>query len=271
MDTDIVEFNGFKIEYHVKDYLGSGSIAKNKAWEPHITSFVKKVKEYLGLKNIIDIGANFGYHTLFFAKEVEGTVYAFEPQQQNFTLLSNNIKHNDIRNITAYYLACGDIECDVTMPLFKQDSSMVNMGDITPNITGSNYTVTKSVPLDTMSFPHIDLIKIDVQGWEKKVLLGSTRLLQEHKPILIIEFEHFQLAKTNTTCEDLFAYIRANNYYIFYLDYEYPSDHICVHNDNLEEFTTMFAKHIFPHTADNDVNHNINYGVNQRIVIQPSS
>ena len=268
MDTAIVDFKGLKIEYHSKDYLGSGSVAKNKEWEPHITGFVKKVKEYLGLKNIIDIGANFGYHTLLFAREVEGNVYAFEPQQQNYTLLSNNLKHNDISNIIIYPLACGDVECDVKMPIFIQDNSMVNMGDITPNCTGSTYSVTKSVPLDTMTFPQIDLIKIDVQGWEKKVLLGSVHLLQKYKPILIIEFEHFQLTKTNTTCEDLFAYIRANNYYIFYLEYEYPSDHICVHNDRLGEFTTLFSKYIFPHTEDNTVNHNIKYGVNQRIVIK---
>jgi hypothetical protein len=107
-----------------------------------------------------------------------------------------------------------------------------NMGDFTPNQTfGFNYTSVKTVLIDNMGFPQIDFIKIDVQGWEKKVLSGAINTLRNYKPVLIVEFENFQLEKTKTTCGELFQFIRDNNYHIFYLDYEYPSDHVCVHND----------------------------------------
>ena len=146
---------------------------------------------------------------------------------------------------------------------------MINMGDFTPNLVSNNkFSTTKSVLLDEVDFcGPIDLIKIDVQGWEKKVLVGSENLLKKCKPVLIIEFEFFQLAKTDTTCEELFNFIRSNNYHIFYLEYHYPSDHICIHNDNLHDFRAKFGNHILPHTQDNELNNNINYGVNEKIVI----
>jgi hypothetical protein len=101
----------------------------------------------------------------------------------------------------------------------------------------------------------------------KKVLIGANHLLKTHKPILIVEFEHFQLIKTNTSCKELYDYIREQNYYIFYLEYSYPSDHICVHNDNLEDFRIKFKNYIFPHSENNEINNNFINGVNEKIVV----
>jgi hypothetical protein len=64
----------------------------------------------------------------------------------------------------------------------------------------------------------------------------------------------------------LFNFIRNNNFYIFYLEYDYPSDHICIHNDNLQEFRNKFKNYIFAHTTMNNVNYNIMHGVNEKIV-----
>lgn len=260
-----VEFNGFKFSYFKNDDMAGGSIGKNKEWETHITRFVKAYNKNYNIKNIIDVGANFGYHTIFFSKEVSENVYGFEPQHQNYQLLEYNIKNNNVSNAIIYNLACGNDKCDVKMPII-QTTNQVNMGDFTPNIiTTKHYSITKSILLDEFDFPQIDLIKIDVQGWEKLVLLGSSKLLTQYKPTLIVEFEYFQLSKTNTTCNDLFNYIRSQNYYIFYLEYEYPSDHVCVHNDNLKEFRHKFKNNISNHNVTNWVNDNVNNGVTEKI------
>ena len=54
----------------------------------------------------------------------------------------------------------------------------------------------------------------------KKGIIRSKKFNQKFKP-LIVEFEYFQLKKTNTTCKELFDLIREYNYYIFYLEYDY--------------------------------------------------
>jgi len=218
-------------------------------------------------QSIIDIGANFGYHTLFFARECNGSVYAFEPQIQNFQLLQYNVLSNKAKHVILYNDACGDTDCEVKMPIFNCNST-INMGDITPNCCPTDtISIARSVLLDNINFQSkIDLIKIDVQGWEKKVLIGAINLLKTHKPVLIVEFEYFQLEKTNTTCKELFDFIREQDYYIFYLDYSYPSDHVCVHNSKMEEFRMKFKHYIFPHTETNNINDNVGHGVNEKIV-----
>lgn len=270
MQTNISEeVLGVKFKYFTNDCLATSCIGLKKEWESHITKFTKFYNSLYNITNIIDIGANFGYHTVLFSHECNGTVYAFEPQIQNFELLEYNIKHNNIENVVLYNYACGDDNCEIKMPIFHTNHT-INMGDITPNrdCINNNFSITKSIILDEIIFSSkIDLIKLDVQGWEKKVLLGVTNLLKTHKPILIVEFEWFQLEKTNTTCKELFDFIREQNYYIFYLEYVYPSDHICVHNDNLSDFRLKFKNHILPHTENNDINNNLINEVYEKIVI----
>jgi FkbM family methyltransferase len=262
------EMFGIKFKYFINDCMASSSIGIKMQWERHITNFTKLYNRLYPIKNIIDIGANFGYHTLLFSRECSEMVYAFEPQMQNFELLEENVKINQIENVILHNCACGDNNCEIKMPIFDDDR-VINMGDITPNVNCmNNHSITKSIALDEMQFPSkIDLIKIDVQGWEKKVLIGANHLLKTHTPILIVEFEQFQLEKTQTTCKELFDCIREQNYHIFYLEYEYPSDHVCVHNDNLEDFRVKFEKHILPHTETNGINNNLMNGVHEKIVI----
>jgi FkbM family methyltransferase len=267
MQTNISEkILGLKYTYFTNDCMALTSVGSNKEWEPHITKFTQLYNSLYKIKNIIDIGANFGYHSLLFSRECSEHVYAFEPQIQNFKLLEENIKINDIKNIIAHNLACGDQKCEILMPMFDSNHTY-NMGDITPNIIHNNFSVSKSIVLDDHMFSPIDLIKLDVQGWEKKVLIGATNLLKTHKPILIVEFECFQLKKTNTQCKELFDFIREQDYYIFYLEYDYPSDHVCVHNTNLTEFRNNFKNYIFMHTEDNHINNNLTHGVYEKIVL----
>ena len=270
MQTNISEeILGIRFKYFINDCLALGSVGGKQEWEPHITKFTKLYNSLFNIKNIIDIGANFGYHTLLFSRECSENVYAFEPQMQNFKLLEENLEINKIKNVIFHNYACGDQKCDIKMPIFLNCNYMLNMGDITPNVNiNSDYSITKSIVLDEYNFSSkIDLIKLDVQGWEKKVLIGATNLLKKHKPILIVEFERFQLEKLNTSCKELFDFIREQDYYIFYLDYVYPSDHICVHKEHLTEFILKFKNYILPHTENNNINDNLMNGVFEKIVM----
>lgn len=269
MQTTISEeILGFRFKYFINDWMASNSIGLKKEWESHIRRFTQLYNCLYNIKDIIDIGANFGYHTLLFSRECNGNVYAFEPQIQNFELLEENVKLNKVKNVILHNDACGDQNCEIKMPVFYCNYS-INMGDITPNVNISDYfNISKSIILDEYNFSDkIDLIKLDVQGWEKKVLVGAINLLKKHKPILIVEFEYFQLQKTNTTCKELFDFIREQDYYIFYLVYDYPCDHICVHNDNLADFRLKFKNYILPHTENNNINNNLINGVSEKIVM----
>lgn len=266
--TKIVDHNDFKIEYFANDCLSRSSIEIGKMWEPHILEFTKMYNRLFDLKNIIDIGANFGYHSLFFSREVanKGNVYSFEPQIQNYYLLNRNISHNNINNIITYNNACSDVDENVYMPIIETLSN-TNMGDFTPNYCSGNMHVVRAMPIDTINLPRIDMIKIDVQGWEIKVLNGVKNIINRDLPILIVEFEDHQLLKTGNSSKNLLDVLSDFGYYIFYLDYVYPSDHICVHKSKLEEFNRKFYDYIYEHTELNNVNKNIEIGINKKIKI----
>ncbi len=205
---------------------------------------------------------------LFFSEKVKnngGYVFAFEPQQQNYNLLKNNIKRNNINNAILFNFACGNTNEIIQMPIINENSNL-NMGDFTPNYNlKKENSITCSVSLDSMYFPKIDLIKIDVQGWETKVLQGAEQLLKVDNPILIIELEEVCLNRVGTSCQNLVEYIRSLDYEIFFLDYIYPSDHVCVHKSMINTFEEIFKPYIFDHTESNSVNRNIEIGINRKI------
>jgi len=135
INTSFAELNGINFEYFQNDVIGESSIAIGKEWESHITSFVNIYNSLYPIKNIIDVGSYFGYHTIFFSKNVQEKVYSFEPQSQNFQLLQNNIKRNNIDNVIIYNSACGDIRCDISMCIIENNTNIVDMGDFLPIIT----------------------------------------------------------------------------------------------------------------------------------------
>ncbi len=273
MRTKMVPHEGFLIEYFENDCLATSSIEVGKKWESHILHFVHLYKKKMGgVRNILDIGANFGYHTLFFAREVadqNGTVFAFEPQIQNYMLLHKNIQHNHLTNVQTIPQACSDKLDIVHLPLFDpQAHHPINMGDITLNQPSSPQThLATTIPIDSMVIPPIDLIKMDVQGWEINALRGAKEMIQRDHPLMIVEFEEHQLVKTGNNCYGLASFLREMGYHIFFLDYHYPSDHVCVHVSKLEKFREVFGEYIKEHTVFNPINYNIHYGVTEKIVL----
>jgi FkbM family methyltransferase len=247
--------------------MALSSINNNKDWEPHITKFVSIYNEFFDIKNIIDVGANFGYHSLLFSKEVEnkGQVFCFEPQPQNYKLLKNNVELNKIKNLVLFNKACSDEEGVVKMQIIDCNN-FINMGDFTPNITDLSYALIDSLIIDSLNLPKIDLIKIDVQGWEIKVLNGMKKLCMLNEPVLIVEFEDYQLQKLNSVSLDLCHTLQNMDYYIFYLEYDYPSDHVCVHKNKLDEFRIKFKNYIQPHLTNNEVNNNLNF-ISEKLVL----
>ena len=117
METNIVDILGLKYKYFINDCMAQTSIGVNIEWEQHIRKITELYNNLYSIQNIIDVGANFGYHTLLFSRECSQNVYAFEPQIQNFKLLEDNVKNNEIKNIILYNYALVDNNCEIKIPV----------------------------------------------------------------------------------------------------------------------------------------------------------
>lgn len=135
----------------------------------------------------IEVGANIGALTVPMAKVCK-KVYAIEPQTQNYDLLKFNVERNELQDkVRLINAAVGDTNDSIKVPtlleLNHRNFGAVEVGE------GSEYA--RLYTLDRLclihTFPKIKLIKIDVEGYERKVLEGAEDLIARDRPLLYVE------------------------------------------------------------------------------------
>ena len=135
----------------------------------------------------VDIGANIGAHTLFMAKAVgtRGRVLAFEPQRIVFQALCANMAINSITNVYCHQVALGETSGSLIVPPLDY-SQENNYG----GLELGHFSQGETVPvrrLDELELPACRMIKIDVEGMEKRVLEGSVETIRRFRPALYVE------------------------------------------------------------------------------------
>ena len=127
------------------------------------------------LRRIIDIGAWWGPWSLFWQPHSE-KIEIFEPNEIILPMLEHNISKFD--NCTLHNVALGDKKGTVSMA-YESHSGTNHITSLDGNIRLNT--------LDSYNFTDVDVIKIDVEGYEIAVLEGAKRTILQQKPILQIE------------------------------------------------------------------------------------
>jgi len=141
---------------------------------------------------VLDVGANIGAHTLFFARQVgeAGRVLAFEPQRVVFQTLCANMALNSITNVWCYPYATGSEAGEIVVPESDYRRAK-NFGGLSLGAASKGERVPL-VTLDGLRLPRCDLIKIDVEGMERAVLAGAVETIARCKPFLYVENDRTQ-------------------------------------------------------------------------------
>lgn len=133
---------------------------------------------------VLDIGANIGNHSLYFALEAGARkVLSFEPVPFTFDILAKNIEINALEDRVELH-NCG---------IGAQEGQAATKSIITGNIGSTRLELEDAGgiavrPLDAFDLPtDIALVKIDVEGMEEQVVHGARRLLQEQHPFIMME------------------------------------------------------------------------------------
>ena len=138
----------------------------------------------------VDVGANIGYLSLAATVLVgdTGSVYAFEPHPRTCAFLQKNIELNRCRQVKVFQTAVGSEVGQVSLSSgHSDDQNQVHaVGGLLVPMTRLDRVLTG------YELAEIGLLKIDVEGYEKFVLLGMGRLLERTRAILFESSErHF--------------------------------------------------------------------------------
>ncbi len=141
--------------------------------------FRMQILEHLPNKRtFIDVGANVGIWSYPFIGKFK-TIVGYEPSKQNIECLQANVGTAiDIRT-----KAVADFEGTAD---FHQAGKNCGDGKLCREGIAASYSVPV-VKLDNENLSHVDLIKIDVQGWEFEVLKGAANLIKSQQPWVIFE------------------------------------------------------------------------------------
>jgi FkbM family methyltransferase len=137
--------------------------------------------------NVIEAGANMGTHSVDMARAcAPGIFYAFEPQPRLFQILAGNLALNNIANALVYPEGCGDAEGEAIVPWANYDQED-NFGGIGLKQTGGQGVPVRIRTIDSLGLQQCGLIKIDVEGFEPRVIRGAIETIGRCRPILYVE------------------------------------------------------------------------------------
>lgn len=187
-NEDIWELtNGIKfyLPNYPQDLISKYIVFYNEFWELDI---LQKLDKYLPENAVIlDIGANIGNHSVYWATKNAKRIHSFEPMLQTYNSLVKNVKINGLEKIiTPYNIGLGDAK--VSGEIARNISTNIGGTSIKESNVNNRFSI-KIERFDDINLNEekIDFIKIDVECFELKTLAGMRETIKKHKPIIFIE------------------------------------------------------------------------------------
>ena len=226
----VVSFKNIRLTINIKDPIDKIIFYKNGYEEEQIKFLSKWIKK--NKPNIfIDIGANFGVYSLRISKLFQMLkVIAFEPVLSTFNKLKMNIKINNLeKRIKTYNMGLSNTNGIKKMIALKR-KNYIQSGGFSFSIPKRKLTNEETIQCyksiigdEVLKFKKKRIvIKIDVEGYENKVLLGIKNLLNNNRILLQIEIFDNNFKKVNKfLLKKKFKLINKFNktYDYFYINY----------------------------------------------------
>jgi FkbM family methyltransferase len=216
-------FEGVSLFTHGYKDIISECIIKYQIWEAVETKFfLENIKPG---NTVLDLGANIGYYTCLAARLVgpKGQVFAFEPNDSNFALLSKNISHNQFQNVFPMKAIVAD-KCGFAK---LNENTAGNMGaHMAVPIDYHEFTQCSYHPkitlddFEDLDLGQIDFLKIDTQGSEPLIIKGAKKLIEKnrHHLKIVMEFSPVWMCDIDVNAADFIDDLKFLGFEIFFID-----------------------------------------------------
>lgn len=177
------------------------------------------IEEYLPRGGVfVDLGANEGYFSVVAAQRCgnEGRVVAIEPQLRLLPILQENLRLNHLHTVRVLNVAVTDHSGEVTLhltPTMNSGASGLYRSAKYPLSTQTAAARTLAQILDDEELPRVDLMKVDIEGFEYEALLGSRSVFADRRiRVLALELHPTILASRGKDAREIVAMLEAAGY-----------------------------------------------------------
>ena len=184
---------------------------------------------------VLQAGGNCGVYTLEYSKHYEN-VYTFEPDTTNMNcLILNTLQAN---NIIKFQACLGDKHCMTAIqnPLEIMDTGSIHIK--TEKELDERMLVVHSkanVPIlkiDDIQFDNLDLIHLDIEGYELYALKGGIETIKKYKPVIVLEVcDNGHSERFGYTKDDLEDFLKSLGY-TFIKNLESNNDNVYMYTEN---------------------------------------
>lgn len=188
----------------------------------------------------IDVGSNHGHYTMIASGICNSKSISIEPVKKTFDRLKMNIDLNKLENVKLYNVGISDSEGELFI-----SNNKGSMNRIINKNSNDNCELIEVTTLDKLLIAekNISLIKIDVEGYEKQVLIGCKEIFKKpNLNVIIIELnnsnQHYDYNEDETI-------LILKEYGFFPYKYIYPDNLLIpLEKKNFDSYNTIFIKNI---------------------------
>lgn len=223
-DTVLVQ-TIYSVKYFIpiKDDVMTPQLVVYRQWEPEVSSLISSLLHKDSV--FVDVGANFGYFTCLAGAKIgvggSGRVYALEANPKMFQLLCRNTSINwSMAPITNIEIAVSNETSQLVMNVPADRYANASLGSISSDGKVDSFDV-QAERLDNLlnDCEKVDLIKIDVEGWEYPVLQGAEKIISENQDIIvIIEWSPAQIGNAQINPEDLIHFMKERKFRFYSIE-----------------------------------------------------
>ncbi|MBK7306104.1 MAG: FkbM family methyltransferase [Chitinophagaceae bacterium] len=157
----------------------------NHVWEPQTTKLLLHFST--NAQNVIIAGAYFGDQAIPVANNIKstGVCHTFEPNKNNSDLIIENAGLNNLNNILINNLALWNKSNEKL--IFEGEDALASTVEAGTSSANVLHTITIDDYVAQNKVGKVDLLMIDVEGSEIKVLQGAVEMLKQNKPVVVFE------------------------------------------------------------------------------------
>lgn len=198
-EVDLRELIDFRI------YFGRG-------WEPATRQFLESTLQ--PGDTVLEVGANVGSLTLEIARRVgrDGTVHAIEPTGGAFAKLERNLSLNAdlVPRVHLHRMLVTDGDGSTPTRELRWSWRIDRTAVDRERVEVPAVSIDRMV--STIGLTRLDLLKIDVDGYEMKVLRGATETLERFRPTILVELDEKSLAPQGDSVRSAVEFLEARGF-----------------------------------------------------------